>query len=96
MESNRRGFLGALAAASPAVANLLKDVPEVKAVERITPEPNTGFVLSFPSQLSGKNIERIQTMWKHVFAQAGIDAPFLLILDGGATLEAIPALKRKV
>lgn len=89
MTTGRRGFIGALAALSPAMEKLLADVPEVESVSKITPTTGSVFVMTCAQHMTQEAVERIGAGWKEYFAYTGIPAPRLVVLDGGVTLQQL-------
>jgi hypothetical protein len=86
--TNRRGFLSALAVASPATAELIANLPEVGAVARLEVEPDSVLVFTFPGHLSEMNHADITRTIDLALGPPGA-RPKILILDSGVTLQQI-------
>jgi uncharacterized protein YodC (DUF2158 family) len=86
-EATRRGFLAALAVSSPAAAELLKDVPEVKSAEILTVTPETVVVLRYHSMLS----DRAKDHLKKSFDEA-LPGVRVVILEDGMDVKVLSVL----
>jgi hypothetical protein len=89
MNQGRRGFLAALALASPAAAEVLERVGEVKSVEFLSADPESIIVLSFPEPLCAEAYQSVRQGLKSTFESLGMPEQKLMILDGGITLQVI-------